>query len=713
MAEIPDSGPSWPAGRPAGASSRTGNQAAGAGSRGVGNSGWPGAGSQAAGNPGGSAGSGGGSAGTGGGSAGGGGGGGGGGEGPGGGGGAGGAGGAESGGSGTTGGQGDLLPSVTLPKGGGAIRGLGEKLSVDAATGTASMTVPVPLSPGRSGFTPPLHLSYDSASGNGPLGFGWSLGLPTITRKTDKGLPLYCDSGESDVFILAGADDLVPVLDPAGARLTLDRTVYGTAYRVALYRPRVEGLFSRVERWTAADTGVSHWRTITRDNVTALYGTDPTSTVADPGDATRIFRWYICRTWDDKGNACVYGYAAEDGAGIDQAAAHEVNRTPQIRAAQIYLKTVQYGNIQPYFPDWTGQEQVPLPADWMFSVVLDYGDHTSLPPTPQPDQPWPLRPDPFSSYRSRFEVRTYRRVQRLLLFNNFPVEATAGPDCLVRSLDLVYSDQQGTPDPTSPLYTFIVSMTQTGYRQADQGLVTRSMPPLEFGYSQPQIQSQILTLDPDSQANLPEGLDGSAFRWVDLDGEGLSGILSDAGGGWYYKRNLSAGNLIAQPDGTQAARASFGPVQAVSALPSRSDLSQVRLLDLSGSGRLDVVDLADPDPGFFERTEDGSFEPLQRFAALPVLDWSDPNVRFIDVTGDGLADILMTEDGLYTVYASLGETGFGAAQQVRTPWDEEKGPAVILADGTQTIFTADMSGDGLTDIVRVRNGEACYWPSIG
>ena len=83
----------------------------------------------------------------------------------------------------------DLLPSITHPKGGGAIRGLDEKFSVNAATGTASMAVPLPFSPGRSGFTPPLRLSYDSGSGNGPFGFGWSLGLPAITRKTDKGLP--------------------------------------------------------------------------------------------------------------------------------------------------------------------------------------------------------------------------------------------------------------------------------------------------------------------------------------------------------------------------------------------------------------------------------------------------------------------------------------------------------------------------------------------
>ena len=322
----------------------------------------------------------------------------------------------------------DLLPSVSAPTGGGAIRGLDEKFSVDAATGTGSMAVKLPFSPGRSGFTPALQLAYDSGSGNGPLGLGWSLGIPAITRQTVKGLPQYCDGDESDVFILAGAEDLVPVLDPAGGRKTLKRTVYGTPFTVTFYRPRVEGLFSRIERWTATDTGVSHWRTLSRDNVTALYGADPASTVADPADPARIFSWQICRTWDDKGNAAVYSYAAEDSAGIDQAAAHEANRTPQTRAAQIYLKTIQYGNLRPYFPDWTALDETALPADWMFSVVLDYGDHTSVPPTPEADQSWPLRPDPFSAYRARFEVRTYRRIQRILFFNNFPAEPTAGPN---------------------------------------------------------------------------------------------------------------------------------------------------------------------------------------------------------------------------------------------------------------------------------------------
>src|SRR5688500_8779021 len=103
------------------------------------------------------------------------------------------------------------LPSISLPTGGGAIRGMDEKLAANPVTGTATLSVPVPVSTARSGFQPALALSYDSGTGNGPFGFGWSLGQPAITRKTDKGLPRYEDAADSDVFVLSGAEDLVPV----------------------------------------------------------------------------------------------------------------------------------------------------------------------------------------------------------------------------------------------------------------------------------------------------------------------------------------------------------------------------------------------------------------------------------------------------------------------------------------------------------------------
>src|SRR5437588_11078410 len=90
-------------------------------------------------------------------------------------------------------------PTISLPKGGGAIKGIGEKFAANPVTGTGSISVPIVTTPGRGGFGPQLVLAYDSGAGNGPFGLGWTLSLPSITRKTDKGLPLYDDT--RDVFI--------------------------------------------------------------------------------------------------------------------------------------------------------------------------------------------------------------------------------------------------------------------------------------------------------------------------------------------------------------------------------------------------------------------------------------------------------------------------------------------------------------------------------
>lgn len=607
----------------------------------------------------------------------------------------------------------DLIPAVSVPKGGGAIRALDEKFSVNPSTGTASMTIDLPLSPGRSGFTPQLALRYNSGTGNGTIGLGWTLALPSITRKTDKGLPTYCDGAESDVFLLADAEDLVRVLDAGGVPKITERTVFGTDYKITCYRPRVEGLFSRIEQWTDRGSGIVHWRTISRANVTTLYGADQASRIADPDDPARIFSWRISRSWDDRGNAAAYTYLQEDSAGIDLSAAHESNRTKHGRSAQWYLKSVSYGNAEPYLPDFTSMAEPPFPAEWHFTAVLDYGDHGASPPLREPDQPWPVRPDPFSTCRPGFELRTYRRVHRFLFFNDFPSEQSAGADCLTRSVELGYSDEQNPPDPAGPSYTLLASVTKTGYGAGPGPRPARSLPPLELEYSQPRIQPDILAMDAESAANLPAGIDGSGLRWADLDGEGLAGILAGTADGWYYKRNLSAACLTPQPDGSVAPRARFGPLETVGALPAGSDLAKARLLDLSGSGHLDVVDLSQPDPGYYRRTADASFEPFRPFAALPRLDFDEQNLVMLDLTGDGLTDLLLTEDEVFTLFRGLGADGFGPAARLPSGSDEDAGPAVVMADGSQSIFTADMTGDGLPDLVRVRDGEVSYWPSLG
>lgn len=209
--------------------------------------------------------------------------------------------------------QKSAVPSISLPKGGGAIRGIGEKFAANPVTGTGSVSVPIATSPGRSGFGPQLSLSYDSGSGNGPFGFGWDLSLPAITRKTEKGLPQYRDAQESDAFILSGAEDLVPVLfqnaQGKWERETLPlRTVSGVTYRVSPYLPRIEGLFASIERWTnALDTTDVFWRSISKDNITTWYGKTPESRISDPANPGCIFSWLICQSHDDKGNVIVYG----------------------------------------------------------------------------------------------------------------------------------------------------------------------------------------------------------------------------------------------------------------------------------------------------------------------------------------------------------------------------------------------------------------------
>jgi RHS repeat-associated protein len=605
------------------------------------------------------------------------------------------------------------VPNLSLPKGGGAIRGIGEKFAANPVTGSATISVPVAASPGRSGFGPTLSLSYDSGAGNTPFGLGWSLSLPSITRKTNKGLPKYYDDVESDVFVLTDAEDLVPVLvKPAGGAWVREvlppRVVDGVTYRIDRYRPRIEGLFSRIERWTnAAAPHDCFWRSITRSNVTSWYGRTENSRIADPADATHVFSWLLCETYDDSGNVIAYEYKQEDSDDIDLSQVNERNRSAATRRANRYLKHVRYGNDTPYFVDLTpatGWPTLPAPDRWHFELVFDYGEHDFAAPTPDGEvRIWPRRLDPFSSYRSCFEIRTYRLCKRILMFHRF-AELGETP-CLVGSTDL-------THQPTT-LASYLTQVAHSGYTRVAAGTyLRRSMPPLEFTYSEATVTeaTAVRTLDPESQIHLPEGIDGAGYTLLDLDGEGLQGILTEQGGEWFYKRNLSP---LAQSSGGTVAR--FAAAELLATLPSLASRSTSKhaFLDLAGDGEIDVVDFQGPAPGSYERTADGHWRTFVPFRSLPNVDWNDPNLRFIDLTGDGLADVAITEDDVLLWHSSLGEDGFGPAQKVRRALDEERGPTCVFKDAEQSIFLADMSGDGLADIVRVRYAEVSYWPNLG
>jgi hypothetical protein len=460
--------------------------------------------------------------------------------------------------------------------------------------------------------------------------------------------------------------------------------VVGVEYRIQRYRPRVEGLFACIERWTNLRTGETHWRSITPDNITTLYGKDNNSRIFDPHDAdpehpTRIFSWLICASYDDKGNVTVYDYKAENAQGVEVSCVHERNRTALTRAANRYLKRIKYGNLRPNRDSaWQPTDPALLnDHDWMFEVIFGYGEghfsdlpldstrseaaqHRFVTAQAHEASPWLVRQEPFSSYRAGFELRTYRLCRRVLMFHHFPEELDTA-DCLVRSTDFIYAE--------SPIASFITSVTQSGYvhqptpTQPNRYL-KKSLPPLEFEYSQADIDETVQEIDSESLENLPYGLDSAHYQWVDLDGEGISGILTEQADGWFYKRNLSPAHRT-RDNGSERTLARFAPVELVTAKPNAPLVSgQAQFIDLAGDGQVDLVQLDAPMRGFYERTGDADWVTFRPFTACPNLDMQDPNLRFIDLDGDGHTDILLSEDDVFSWHASLAEQGFGPAAKV-------------------------------------------------
>jgi RHS repeat-associated protein len=583
-----------------------------------------------------------------------------------------------------TGGSGPVAPVPALPKGGGAIQGIGEKFSANPVTGTASLQIPLATSAGRGGFQPSLALSYDSGAGNGPFGLGWHLSIPQITRKTDKGLPRYNDAEESDVFLLSGAEDLAPTLKADQTRDAYVDSVAGE--KVQRYRPRIEGSFARIERRERTSDGVVYWTATTPDNVTSVYGRSEGARIFDTKSPQRVFTWLLEETRDDKGNVFAYEYKAEDLVNVSHRACWEGNRIKgDASIVNRYLKRIRYGNT-------TAFEAPTAESPGLFEVVFDYGEHDELAPTVEDATiPWSCRQDPFSTYRAGFEIRTYRLCRRVLMFHRM-AELGATP-CLVRATKLTHIE-------TATL-TRLIAATQLGYIRdpATLAYTKKEFPAVEFGYALPEVQAGVQVYDKASLADVPGGVQG-AYQWVDLDGEGLPGVLTQQAGALFYKQNLGGGQLA--------------PARRLMTKPAMTQLGGgQQLTDLDGDGLKELTLFARPVAGYNDRTEEGGWAPFRPFASVPNVDWNDPNLRFIDLTGDGHDDLLITRGDTWTWYPSIAKRGFGPPITFRATRDEEKGPALVFADETMTIFLADMSGDGLTDLVRVKNGSVCYWPSLG
>ena len=564
----------------------------------------------------------------------------------------------------------DINPP-SLPKGGGAIRSIGDGMGAVGTRGAASYELPLPISPGR-GFAPSLVLAYSSSVGNSPFGIGWSKSVNAVTRRTTQGVPAYTDD---DLFVGPDGDLWMPERDPTTGALIGERVTHYNRlpvgdYTVVRYWPRVERSFARVERWADDKDAAGFWLVHGADGSLHLYGKTAASRRADPDRPQRVGVWLLDESLNCRGEHIVYEYARDD-VGPDA-------QQPRDYRAQRYLSRVCYGNVEASDQLFAWRAEGWQGVQWLFQLVFDYAEQRS---------------DPYSSFEYGFELTTRRLCRQVLMFHHFP---QLGPEpVLVKRLLLEYRE-------TALGYNHLSAAHSQAYDEAGE---VQSRPPVEFIY-QP--------FDPPLGAghyqpfeSMPGLDDGDHYQLVDLYGEGLPGVLCRTDKAWYYREPLRA-----QP-AAHADEVAYGEWSALAHIPVVDTTRPVRqfLSDMTGDGSLDWV-VAQPGlAGFFTCGPDRTWSNYATLAAFPQ-EFFHPQGQLANLLGSGLADLAMIGPRSVRLYASRGEHGFVPGQEVPREADEDTLP--LLSDSpTELVAFSDVLGSGSQHLIRIRHDELKCWPNLG
>jgi RHS repeat-associated protein len=422
-----------------------------------------------------------------------------------------------------------------------------------------------------------------------------------------------------------------------------------------LYRPRTEGLFARIVHHR--DLENDYWQVQSKDGLVSVYGTPhsaghDSAVVADPANRQHIYCWKLSRTVDTFGNRIDYEYERDLGT----AGPHCWD--------QLYLKRIRYA-------DYLEQGE----TQFLVSVTFVYTDAD--------------RPDAFSEYRPGFEVRTRKRCVRI------EVRTHAAAESLVRTYHLDYLDQRaGLESLVPPNGVSLLSQIRVIGHDGDR---TEELPPLEFGYTRFEPQGRKFARL--QGAELPaRSLADPDLELVDLFGNGLPALL-EMNDTVRYWRNLGGGR--------------FDRPRDMRAAPAGLRLADpgVQLIDANGDGRIDLLVTTDGLSGYFPLRFGGLWDhrAFQRYVKAPSFNLEDPEVRLVDLDGDGVTDAIRSGTRLECFFndPKLGWNGTRLVERRALA----EFPNVTFSN--PHVKLADMTGDGLTDIVLVSDGCVAYWPNLG
>src|SRR3954447_10145194 len=161
--------------------------------------------------------------------------------------------------------------------------------------GHYGQSFPLPLPEGRGGITPELVARYVSSGGNGVLGPGWTFELGAI--ELSRRLRVTLDRPEYELHLPSAVSRLVPCATPAGE-----------------FRSEVESNFFRL-RQIPDGSGTTSWSMTARNGTQYLFGSSPSSRVADSG-GTHIVRWALTKVIDVHGNFLDIDYRTDLGTSL-------------------------------------------------------------------------------------------------------------------------------------------------------------------------------------------------------------------------------------------------------------------------------------------------------------------------------------------------------------------------------------------------------------
>lgn len=554
------------------------------------------------------------------------------------------------------------------------MRGIGDAYKANLFSGTGSYSIPIPVTPSR-GFAPELSLDYSSGEGNTEFGLGFSISLPRISVSTEKRIPRY---DGSDGFTMSGQGELV--LEKSTPSAPNPRNV--DHYEVYTYLPRIESAFSRIERWKEEDSGEIYWKVTSSENVVSYFGRDAAARIFNPDNPGQVFEWLVEESIDPRGNRIVYSYKEENDQNIPKAV-YEVNHSFR---GQRYIQRIAYGN----YVKQDGGEQA-----FAFNLLFDYGEYDAASPLAAwtPVRDWPCRPDPYSSYRSGFEIRTYRLCRNILLFHCF--ENELGAPFLVKATALEH-DNQVSYDPIRFHGLSKLKRVQSlAFRKASEEAFGRQdLPPLEFGWSDfnpPERPGfKILT---SGGYDIPGFIEPGQFFPVDLNGEGIPGLL--------YTDGTSV--MYLEPEG----EGHFKRPESLTQFPVNKH--SVSIQDIDGNGQLELVVADGNKSGFYERQGPHLWQNFQPFQHYPTT-YADPYLETADLEGNGRSDLLSIGTEEIHIYGSEGKKGYEPQRVVK---NVNQVPISTLGDPALYVGFADVFGDGQPHRIRVRNRSVECWPSLG